>query len=107
MNRTVVYFELTREVDLMEFTDIRGIVKESTIQIIAEGMELQVGEISICDDDSLIDGGLIDSMSILELIEVCQTEFGISIEPSDLTLENWDSINMISRFVQVKLNGDM
>ena len=90
----------------MELVEIQNTIRASIIEIITEDMEMETDEIDVKDDDSLIDGGLIDSMSILQLIEACQMEFDISIDPAELSIEHWDSINKICRFVQLKLNDE-
>ena len=66
-------------------------------------MMVSIEKIVVDDTDSLIEGGLIDSVNITSLIEVCNDEFIIDIEPEDLTIEYWDNINSISDFVYNKI----
>jgi acyl carrier protein len=58
--------------------------------------------ISYTDDSSFINEGLIDSMGVMELVEFVQHTFGIEIDPLDITMENFDSINKITAFVRRK-----
>ena len=90
----------------MELNAIKKIVRLSVIEIIAEIMGVEKKEIDVHDDESLIEGGLIDSMNIVTLIEFLGTEFKIEIEPEDLTIEYWDNLNAISVFIQQKVNGN-
>lgn len=52
---------------------------------------------------SLLENGIIDSTSILELITFLEDEFGISIEDEEIIPENLDSLNNIEKFVQSKI----
>jgi len=56
------------------------------------------------DEDSLLDQGLIDSTGVLELVTFVEERFGITIADSDLTPENFDSIQMLTTFIQRQLN---
>ncbi len=51
------------------------------------------------DDDSLIDSGIVDSMGILELVAFAESEFGIVVEDTDLTPENFESVAALANFV--------
>lgn len=55
------------------------------------------------DNDSLIDGGFIDSTGILELIEFLQSHFGIEVSESETVPENLGSIAGLTKFVTSKL----
>jgi acyl carrier protein len=57
------------------------------------------------DDESLLGSGIIDSTGILELISYLEQQFGISFDDSELTGENFDSIDRITAFVETKKNG--
>lgn len=88
----------------MELADINESVKKIITEIGAKnGNGTQV---QITDDDSLIDSGLIDSLDFIQLLEVFSETFGVLIFPSELSLDNFDSINKISLFVHLKLNGE-
>ena len=52
------------------------------------------------NDASLLEKGIIDSTGILEIILFLETEFGVSVQDSELLPENFDSVNNIVRFVQ-------
>src|SRR5438045_9573647 len=52
----------------------------------------------LSDDDSLLDGGIIDSTGVLELIFFLEEEFAITVEDSEVIPDNLDTIGRTSRF---------
>jgi len=52
------------------------------------------------DDTELFSSGLIDSLSVIDLVCLVETETGQSIPPAEITLENFDSVNRIAQFVE-------
>ncbi len=87
----------------MKPDQIKKIIRENIKYIIADLMMISVKEVEVDNSDSLIEGGLIDSVSIVSLIEVCCDEFSIDIEAEDLTIEYWDNINSIADFIHNKI----
>lgn len=88
----------------MELQEIKDNVKKAITDIVAangNGGGTQIG-----DEDSLIDSGVIDSIGTVQLIEAFSEKFDLIFFPTELSLENFDSINKISFFIQSKLNGD-
>ena len=56
----------------------------------------------ISPDEPLFTAGLIDSMSLLEVISFVEEKFGLAVNPADITLDNWDSLSRISRFLAAR-----
>lgn len=54
-------------------------------------------------DDSLVDEGIIDSLTILELITALESKFSIEFDESDYDIENFASIKSIERTVHQKI----
>src|SRR2546428_14106989 len=54
------------------------------------------------DDDSFLEGDLIDSTGVLELINFVETTCGIRFDDEDLVPENLDSISNLVQFVAKK-----
>jgi acyl carrier protein len=61
---------------------------------------------ALSDDDSFLDKGIIDSTSVLELVHLIETKYGIEIRDEDLIPENLDSINGLARFVERSLHAE-
>jgi len=57
----------------------------------------------ISDGQSLLEGGVIDSTGVLELIAFLEATYGISIADEEIVPENLDSIDNMSRYLARKL----
>ena len=57
----------------------------------------------LADDDSLLDGGVMDSTGILELVAFLETEFSIQMADAEIVPENLDSIAAIAHYIERKL----
>jgi acyl carrier protein len=57
---------------------------------------------SISVDDSLLDGSLIDSMGILDIVDFVESEFDITVEGEELLPENFQTIAALAAFVRTK-----
>jgi acyl carrier protein len=55
------------------------------------------------DETSFLEGGIIDSTGILELVAYLEEQFGISVQDEELIPENLDSINNVAAYLQKKL----
>ncbi len=51
------------------------------------------------DDDSLLEGSILDSTGVLELIAHLESTYHITIADEDLVPENLDSITGLTRFI--------
>lgn len=54
-------------------------------------------------DISLINGGLIDSLSLVSVIQSLQDAFDIEIGVTEITIDNFDSVQAISQLIKSKL----
>jgi acyl carrier protein len=52
------------------------------------------------DDASFLESGIIDSTGVLELISFLEERFAIEIKETDLTPDNLDSIDKVTRLVE-------
>ena len=57
------------------------------------------------DDASFLDGGIIDSTGVLELVAFLEQQYGITVGDRELLPENLDSVRNASNFVARKLEG--
>jgi acyl carrier protein len=53
-------------------------------------------------DRSLIDSGLIDSLTLVNVIQVIQETFGIEIGVQDITIDNFDTVRRITELIKLK-----
>ena len=60
---------------------------------IAKGRELS-------DDESLLDGGILDSLAIVKLVAYVEDEFDIEVPDSDFDPENFESISAIAQLIE-------
>jgi acyl carrier protein len=73
-------------------------VGEVIRRYIVEGLLL--GDDSGFDgQESLLDAGILDSTGVMEVVDFLEETFEIAIEPQDLSLENLDSVERLTRFV--------
>jgi|MudIll2142460700_1097286.scaffolds.fasta_scaffold42634_2 acyl carrier protein len=54
-------------------------------------------------DDSLISSGVLDSLTLLQLISFIEEEFGITVQDEEMARENFQTINDIVSLVERKI----
>ena len=52
------------------------------------------------DDTPLFSSGIIDSMDLLGMIILIEKEFSMKVTPGELSLDNFDSIGKILKFIE-------
>jgi acyl carrier protein len=55
-------------------------------------------------DTALFSGGLLDSLSVLEVVTLIEELVGKPVPPEDITLENFDTVTLIAAFA-ARLRG--
>jgi acyl carrier protein len=58
--------------------------------------------VTITANDNLIEEGIIDSLAMLRLIQFVEEQFSVSIQPEDVIIENFESLDTISTLVENK-----
>ncbi len=61
----------------------------------------------LADGTSFLDEGVIDSAGMLELITFLETTYGITIADEEVSRENLDSLEKITRFLDRKLHSGL
>ena len=56
-------------------------------------------DFALADDASLMGNGIVDSMGVMEMVEFLESEFGVTVNDSEITEENLGSLDAISRYV--------
>ena len=54
----------------------------------------------ITDEESLLDGGIVDSMGILELVEFIEREFEVELADEELLADRFESIAALTGLVE-------
>ena len=73
---------------------------EGVRKLVSATIEMTGADIEVTDDMSLIDSGILDSLSIVALVQGLQGEFDIEFDFFDITLENFGSVTAITEFVK-------
>jgi acyl carrier protein len=79
--------------------DIRGEVR----RFIIENFLFGEGGDALADEQSFLESGILDSTGVLELVEFVEGQFSIRVEDDELVPENLDSIERLTRFVELKM----
>jgi acyl carrier protein len=80
-------------------------VRQKLRHFILENYLFTDDETALKDEDSFLEGGVLDSMGILELIEYLDEGFGIKVEGDELVPDNLDSINSLIKFISTKIQA--
>jgi len=54
-------------------------------------------------ETSLFQDQVLDSLNLVELITFVETEFGIKVAPSEVSIDNLDTVSRIVGFIERKL----
>jgi acyl carrier protein len=59
----------------------------------------------LADDTSLLETGILDSLSLLRLVVYVEERFGIAVGDSDLLPENFASVDAICTYIRARQPG--
>jgi len=76
-------------------------LSDSIRQFIIENFLFEEDE-NLKEDTSFLEGGIIDSTGILELVTFLEETFDITVEDEELIPENLDSIGNVVNYLQKK-----
>jgi acyl carrier protein len=54
------------------------------------------------DDASFLEEGIVDSVGVMELVAFVEEKFDLKIEDTDVTPDNFDSVNKLAAFIRRK-----
>ena len=57
-------------------------------------------------NDRLLEGGILDSLGVLDLVSFVEQEFAIQISDDELVPDNFQTIEQLAAFVQAKSRRD-
>lgn len=72
---------------------------------IVDELRPDVPDAELTDDTPLITSGLIDSLSLYELVTLLEAEYAIEVADDEVLPANFGSIGAIARFVATKRQG--
>lgn len=78
--------------------DTREILRSYLTSHIVEGKEAD----RLQDETPLMTGGILDSVSILQLIAFVEERFEIEIQPHEASVRNFDNIEGIAKLIESK-----
>ena len=62
-------------------------------------------EDEINNEEPLFSSGIVDSVSLIELVGFVEKRVSIKVTPGQLTLDNWDSLDRIRDFIARSVAG--
>ncbi len=78
--------------------NIETVLKE----FIAEEFMFDRPASDLSNDLSLIQEGIIDSLGIFMLVSFIDNQFGVKVEPEDVVLDNFETINKIKDLITAR-----
>ncbi|MEM7330649.1 MAG: acyl carrier protein [Chloroflexota bacterium] len=78
--------------------NIETVIKE----FIAEEFMFDRPASDLSNDMSLIQEGIIDSLGIFMLVSFIDNQFGVKVEPEDVVLDNFETINKIKDLIAAR-----
>lgn len=54
-------------------------------------------------DENLLDGGIIDSMGTLEVVQFIEDQYAVVVEDEEMVADHFSSVRAIAEYIQSKL----
>ena len=77
-------------------------IESNLKEFIAENILFSTDGFIHGDDTSFLETGIIDSMSVMDLVLFVESTYKIPISDKEITPENFDSINNLAQFIRSK-----
>ena len=81
----------------MNNKEIKNIIRFSMQKLINDK------SIKLADESKLISDQIIDSLGVIEIVNILESKFNIVIEQSELVVENLDSIKFMTDYISTKI----
>ena len=79
-----------------------GVVETKIRNFIARNFLYSEGEPDFDNDASFVQQGIVDSLGVIELVTFARNQFGIDVNPADVTPPNFDSVTRMAAFIRRK-----
>ena len=73
-------------------------VSEALKAFVYENFSL-AGEEGVDETELLLEEGIVDSLGLLEIVDFIETSYGITINDTDMVLDNFGTIETIAAFI--------
>lgn len=80
-------------------------IRERVWQYISENFLYMRPNVAVGPDDSLLRTGVIDSLGVMELIELVESLGAIKVAEDEITEANFGTLNSIARYVDQKMKS--
>ena len=67
--------------------------------------EVRIADVPVTHDTELLLSGVIDSLGVIQIVEWIERSLTIAIDPSDVILENFESVDRIAAYVRDRTQG--
>lgn len=78
-------------------------MKQEICQFISTNLLAIADEIEVLPEDELLAVGMLDSLQLMRLVQHIETRYELRVPPSDLVLENFQTVNAIARYLGERL----
>ena len=79
-----------------------SVLEHQLAKFIADELTSADGSRAVGVDDDLIRRGIVDSLGISQLVEFCESRYGIRVTDADLVPENFQTVRSLAGFVARK-----
>lgn len=79
---------------------MRETIETEIIEFIANGANQRIE--SITPEDRLLEDGIIDSLSLLDLVDFIESTYGIVVDEFDIDVETFGSARSIAKYVSAR-----
>lgn len=80
----------------------RSEISESIRSIFSNSLHIDLP----ADDEKLFEDGCLDSLGFVRLLSLVEEEFNIRIPAKEMEIENFNTIENIAQYVQIRINSD-
>jgi acyl carrier protein len=77
--------------------EVRPIIAEYIKSEFASGSEVDVDSVNLLEEE------IIDSLGIFTLVSFIEDKFGVSVEPEEVNLDNFETVDAVTKLVEGKL----
>jgi acyl carrier protein len=77
-------------------------IENELSQFISGQLLSENGNIQLGPDDNLLLSGLIDSHGVIRLVNFIEGQFGVKVQPGEITLKNFKTISAMVAFINTK-----